>query len=124
MDITLVPTLHDGMQKVAFVKDNYSGALLHCRSTDRKAGGEFIRDLFQETFKMYNLYDCKINIGLFQLWNTFVANSRGNCRAQEDSIDTELLLFLLLLLLHGFFHARLKLRFLYWFFSSKRNLST
>jgi hypothetical protein len=43
------------MQKVAFVKDNFSKAILHYGSTDKKAGSIFIRDLFIETFKKYNL---------------------------------------------------------------------
>jgi transposase InsO family protein len=55
IDVTYVPTLNDGMQKVAFVKDNFSKAILHYGSTDKKAGSIFIRDLFIETFKKYNL---------------------------------------------------------------------
>lgn len=55
IDITYVPTVESGMQKVAFVKDNFSKAILHFKSTSGKAGGEFIRDLLKETFMKYNL---------------------------------------------------------------------
>ena len=55
VDITNVNTLEDGMQKVAFVKDNFSRAILHHSSTNEKAGSEFIKNLFQETFAKYNL---------------------------------------------------------------------
>ena len=57
VDITLVPTLEGGMQKVAFVKDNYSKAILHYKSTNEKAGSEFIAALFQETFEKYDLFN-------------------------------------------------------------------
>lgn len=57
VDITYVPTLEEGMQKVAFVKDNFSKGLLHYKSTSGKAGSEFIASLFQETFEKYNLFD-------------------------------------------------------------------
>lgn len=62
VDITYVPTLHDGMQKVAFIKDNFSKAILHYGSTDGKAGSIFIRDLFQITFQKYDLFNCKNDI--------------------------------------------------------------
>jgi len=64
VDITYVPTLNDGMQKVAFVKDNFSKAILHYKSTNEKAGSEFIATLFQETFEKYDLFNqpCPINI--------------------------------------------------------------
>lgn len=55
VDITIVRTENDGIQKVAFVKDNFSKAILHYSSTDGKAGSEFIRNLFQETFEKYQL---------------------------------------------------------------------
>lgn len=57
VDITCVPTLEDGMQKVAFVKDNFSKCLLHYKATSGKAGSHFITELFKETFDKYNLYD-------------------------------------------------------------------
>jgi len=56
VDITLVPTLEDGMQKVAFVKDNFSKAILHYASVSEKADSKFITKLFQETFNKHNLY--------------------------------------------------------------------
>lgn len=62
VDVTYVPTLHDGMQKVAFIKDNFSKAILHYASTDGKAGSLFIRDLFQETFSKFCLFDYKEDI--------------------------------------------------------------
>jgi transposase len=57
VDITNVTTMVSGRQKVAFVKDNFSGALLHVKSTSGKAGSTFIRDLFQETFDKYALFN-------------------------------------------------------------------
>jgi hypothetical protein len=57
VDITNVHTTQSGNQKVAFVKDNFSKALLHVKSTSGKAGSKFIRDLFQETFEKYNLFN-------------------------------------------------------------------
>ncbi|QMU63595.1 MAG: hypothetical protein GKR88_04400 [Flavobacteriaceae bacterium] len=57
MDITNVNTVEDGIQKVAFVKDNFSKAILHKASTNGKAGSEFIKKLFQETFEKYGLYN-------------------------------------------------------------------
>ncbi|CAL2102247.1 Integrase catalytic domain-containing protein [Tenacibaculum sp. 190130A14a] len=50
-----VTTIEDGIQKVAFVKDNFSKAILHVASTDGKAGSRFIKNLFQETFTKYDL---------------------------------------------------------------------
>jgi hypothetical protein len=55
VDITNVNTLQDGIQKVAFVKDNFSRGSLHHSSTSGKAGSEFIKNLFSETFEKYNL---------------------------------------------------------------------
>lgn len=55
VDITIVNTLEDRMQKVAFVKDNFSKSILHYSSTKGKAGSEFIKNLFAETFEKYNL---------------------------------------------------------------------
>ena len=55
VDITKVNTTENGIQKVAFVKDNKSKAILHYASTSGKAGSEFIKNLFAETFEKYNL---------------------------------------------------------------------
>jgi DNA-binding transcriptional regulator GbsR (MarR family) len=55
VDITNVNKLEDGIQKVAFVKDNFSRGILHYSSTSGKAGSEFIKNLFSETFEKYNL---------------------------------------------------------------------
>lgn len=57
IDITNVQTIKDGVQKVAFVKDNFSSALLHYKSTSEKAGSIFIKELLQETFEKHNLYN-------------------------------------------------------------------
>ena len=57
VDITQVQTVEDGIQKVAFVRDNFSTAILHYKSTDGKAGSEFITELFKETFEMYDIYN-------------------------------------------------------------------
>lgn len=62
VDVTYVPTLHDGMQKVAFIKDNFSKAILNYASTDGKAGSIFIRDLFQDTFRKFSLFNRKKDI--------------------------------------------------------------
>lgn len=64
VDITYVQTLEDGLQKVAFVKDNFSKAILHYASITGKAGSEFIATLFQETFVKYNLFDLKDPINI------------------------------------------------------------
>lgn len=55
VDITLVPTLEHGMQKVAFVKDNFSKAILHWASVSEKADSKFITKLFKEAFEMNHL---------------------------------------------------------------------
>ena len=57
IDITNVQTLKDGIQKVAFVKDNFSSGLLHYKSTSEKAGSLFIKKLLEETFEKYNFYN-------------------------------------------------------------------
>ena len=64
VDITFIHTQKDGKQKVAFIKDNYSKAILHYTSTSGKAGSEFIKNLFQETFEMYGLFDKKDPINI------------------------------------------------------------
>lgn len=57
IDVTFVETVKDGVQKVAFVKDNYSSGLLHYKSTNGKADSSFITDLLQEAFFKHNLYN-------------------------------------------------------------------
>jgi transposase InsO family protein len=64
VDITQIPTLENGMQKVAFVKDNYSSAILHYKSTDQKAGSVFIKELFEETFEKYDLFNLTLPINI------------------------------------------------------------
>lgn len=46
VEITLVPTLKDEMQKVAFIKDNFSKAILHYTSVSEKVESKFISKLF------------------------------------------------------------------------------
>ncbi|WP_157821855.1 hypothetical protein [Tenacibaculum sp. Bg11-29] len=55
VDITNVSTIESGIQKVAFVKDNFSKAILHYSATDGKAGSNFIKNLFLETFDKHQL---------------------------------------------------------------------
>ena len=62
IDVTNIQTLNDGVQKVAFVKDNYSSALLHVKSTSGSAGSSFITELLQETFQKFKLYEIKKDI--------------------------------------------------------------
>lgn len=64
VDITYVPTINDGMQKLAFVKDNFSKAILNWKSTSDKAGGKFIATLFQETFEKHQLFDATNSINI------------------------------------------------------------
>lgn len=55
VDVTHVQTQNEGVQYVAFIKDNYSKALLGYKSVSHKPNSGFIRDLFVETFEKYNL---------------------------------------------------------------------
>ena len=64
VDITQVQTVEDGIQKVAFVRDNFSTAILHYKSTDGKAGSEFITELFKETFEMYDIYSKELPVNI------------------------------------------------------------
>jgi len=56
VDVTFVYTEISGIQKVAFVKDNYSKAILHYKSIKGSVNSSFIKDLLSETFDKYNLY--------------------------------------------------------------------
>ena len=62
IDITNVQTIKDGIQKVAFVKDNFSSGLLHYKSTSGKAGSKFITELLKEIFEKHKLYNHKRDI--------------------------------------------------------------
>jgi len=64
IDITNVQTQYDGVQKVAFVKDNFSSALLHVKSTTQSATSQFMTELLQETFEKYQLFDLKDPINI------------------------------------------------------------
>jgi len=57
VDVTKVQTIIDGVQYVAFIKDNFSGALLGYRTTPHKPDSSFIRDLFIQVFIEYGLLD-------------------------------------------------------------------
>src|SRR5690554_323787 len=57
VDVTHVQTQNDGIQYEAFVKDNYSKALLGFKTTSERPDSGFIRDLFEETFKNHGLLD-------------------------------------------------------------------
>jgi len=64
IDIMHIQTQEDGIQKVAFVKDNYSKAILNHASTDGKAGSEFIRNLLEDTYISYGLRNLTHDINL------------------------------------------------------------
>ena len=64
VDVTHVQTQNDGMQYVAFVKDNFSKALLGYKSTSQKPDSGFIRDLFEETFIKFHLLDASDEINI------------------------------------------------------------
>jgi hypothetical protein len=64
VDVTHVQTIIDGVQYVAFIKDNFSGALLGYRSTPYKPDSSFIRDLFVQVFIEYNLLDSSDTINI------------------------------------------------------------
>jgi len=53
--VTNISTIKDGIQKVAFIKDNFSKAILHYSSTNEKVGSNFIKNLFLETFEKHRL---------------------------------------------------------------------
>jgi len=57
VDVTHIHTINDGIQYVAYVKDNFSGALLHYKSSSVYPGSGFIRDALEEAFVKYNLLD-------------------------------------------------------------------
>ncbi|MCH2229648.1 MAG: hypothetical protein MK105_04825 [Crocinitomicaceae bacterium] len=64
VDVTYVQTQKDGTQYVAFIKDNYSKALLGYKSAPVRPDSGFIRDLFEETFIKYKLYDATDQINI------------------------------------------------------------
>lgn len=84
IDVTYVQTLNDGMQKVAFVKDNFSKAILHFGSTDKKADSIFIRDLFIETFRKYDLLNTR---DVIQILSDKGSENRGFFTQWIDKID-------------------------------------
>lgn len=64
VDITVVSTLEGGMQKVSFVKDNFSKAILHWASVSEKADSRFITKLFREAFEKHGLNTAKEPINI------------------------------------------------------------
>lgn len=64
VDVTYVQTQTQGMQYVAFVKDNYSKALLGYKSIPKRPTSHFIRELFEEVFIEYKLLDAKDQINI------------------------------------------------------------
>jgi hypothetical protein len=64
IDITNVQTVHDGIQKVAFVKDNFSKALLHGKTIPKVADSLFISQLLHETFEKYDLYNVELPVNI------------------------------------------------------------
>lgn len=64
VDVTHVQTQNDGMQYVAFIKDNFSKALLGYKSIAKRPDSKFIRDLFEETFIKYHLLDASDSINI------------------------------------------------------------
>ena len=64
VDVTHVQTQNDSMQYVAFIKDNFSKALLGYKSISRRPDSGFIRDLFEETFIKYHLLDATDQINI------------------------------------------------------------
>lgn len=64
VDVTDVQTEMDGVQKVAFVKDNYSKALLHVKSIPKSMDSFSIRELLEETFAKYGLLNTSLPINI------------------------------------------------------------
>lgn len=62
VDVTEVQTQNDGIQYVAFIKDNFSKALLGYKSISQRPDSGFIRDLFEETFIKHHLLDASDQI--------------------------------------------------------------
>jgi hypothetical protein len=44
------------MQKIAMIKDNFSMAILHYKIISTNISSSFIRDLLEETFDKYELF--------------------------------------------------------------------
>lgn len=64
VDVTHVQTQYDGVQYVAFIKDNFSKALLGYKSISYRPNSCFIRDLFEETFIKFHLLDVTESINI------------------------------------------------------------
>jgi hypothetical protein len=57
IDTTFQPTKEDSSLKVAIVRDNYSKAPLHRKIIDTNLNSKFIKELLEETFEKYKLFD-------------------------------------------------------------------
>lgn len=57
IDTTYVPTLFDGVLKLTMVKDNFSKAPLHFDITQHNISSPFIKQVLEQTFDRYKLYD-------------------------------------------------------------------
>lgn len=57
VDITHIPTQNDGMIKCAFVKDNYSKAIIGVKFTIDNANSRFIKNLFKMVFRKHKVLD-------------------------------------------------------------------
>jgi len=64
VDVTYIYTEISGIQKVAFVKDNFSKAILHYKSMVGNVGSDFITNLLKETFDKYDLYNRENTINI------------------------------------------------------------
>jgi len=64
IDTTYVPTLLDGVLKLTMVKDNFSKAPLHFDITPSNVNSSFIKQVLEQTFDKYELYDRTHNISI------------------------------------------------------------
>lgn len=64
VDVTQLPTLNNGIQYVAFIRDHFSGAPLHYISTPHPLNSGFIRELFIQTFNTHHLWGNHLPINI------------------------------------------------------------
>jgi hypothetical protein len=66
IDVSYIPTLFDGVQKIALVKDNFSKAPLHYirMAANTNVDSTVIATLLQQTFDKYKLFDRTHNINI------------------------------------------------------------
>ena len=85
VDVTHVQTQNDGVQYVAFIKDNFSKALLGYKSVSYKPDSNFIRNLFEETFIKYHLLDASDQINILSDGGT---ENKGSLLEWISQIDS------------------------------------